>query len=250
MYTPPVAVLDRLCARAWPALEQETCGGWVLRAANGISHRSNSVWARADEGPPIEERLRRAEEFYRARRLPPCFQVGPASAPADLAAILTRRGYVLGTPTMAMAAPLPVTLARAPVELLASPDDSWRRVFLGASQDDADGRGRLAIVQAMTLPRRHAVARVGDEPAAVGIGVVDGEWLGLYAMRTLAEHRRRGLARAVVEALFAWGAGEGARYAYLQVEVDNPPALELYRSLGFEEVYRYGYWLPVPGSGF
>jgi len=38
-----------------------------------------------------------------------------------------------------------------------------------------------------------------------------------------------------------WAKNRGARRAWLQVVTTNIPAVSLYRSLGFEEVYRYAY---------
>jgi ribosomal protein S18 acetylase RimI-like enzyme len=41
-----------------------------------------------------------------------------------------------------------------------------------------------------------------------------------------------------------WARLRGAREAWLQVEADNEPALGLYRSIGFSEIYRYHYRRP------
>ena len=56
--------------------------------------------------------------------------------------------------------------------------------------------------------------------------------------------RRRGLARRLTESICAWGAGHGARFAYLQVVATNHAALPLYAQLGFETVYTYAYRVP------
>jgi ribosomal protein S18 acetylase RimI-like enzyme len=42
-----------------------------------------------------------------------------------------------------------------------------------------------------------------------------------------------------------WAYSRGGRVAWLQVEADNAPALRLYSSLGFGELYRYHYRQPA-----
>jgi len=46
---------------------------------------------------------------------------------------------------------------------------------------------------------------------------------------------------AVISNLFLWGWQNQARKAYLQVMLDNSPALHLYARLGFQEEYQYWY---------
>jgi ribosomal protein S18 acetylase RimI-like enzyme len=59
---------------------------------------------------------------------------------------------------------------------------------------------------------------------------------------TQPDHRRRGLASGVMHALADWGWSQGAEQVYLQVMNNNPPALQLYKNLGFEELYQYSYY--------
>jgi N-acetylglutamate synthase len=238
-----VRLLDSLCARAWPATESQEANGWVLRAARGISLRANSVWPRDHTGgATLSERIREVEAFYEARDLPPRFQISPASAPLELDTELERRGYVAHTSTDVMIATPLAIAAGATVEVLAHADGDWRTVMLDSAADPADARGRLAIVDAIPLPRRHALARVDGEPAAIGLGTLEQGHLGLFAMRTLPRFRRRGLARAVVAALLAWAVEENAHAAFLQVETDNDAAIALYRGVGFSRLYGYRYY--------
>jgi len=65
--------------------------------------------------------------------------------------------------------------------------------------------------------------------------------LGLFDIITDEGQRRRGYGRQLMQGLLAWGKQQGARSAYLQVMLNNPPALALYAGLGFREVYRYWY---------
>ncbi len=54
----------------------------------------------------------------------------------------------------------------------------------------------------------------------------------------LSSYRRRGIGRKLVEAALELIAQRGGRTAYLFVRDDNPPAFNLYRSLGFVEIDR------------
>jgi GNAT superfamily N-acetyltransferase len=237
-----VRLLDALSAEAWRPLEWEEADGWVLRAAGGFSLRANSVWPRETLGArPLAERIDRAEAFYAARGLPVRFQISPASQPPALEASLSARSYAVHTPTDVMVAPIRYGPTALGVELSEAPTHDWRRVMLDSAADIADARGRLAIVDAIRLPRRHALVRGQGEPVAIGLGVLSHRWLGVFAMRTHPSFRRRGLAREIVRALLAWAYGEGARDAYLQVETDNPAAIALYRGLGFVRLYGYRY---------
>lgn len=55
------------------------------------------------------------------------------------------------------------------------------------------------------------------------------------------ERRHQGLGRRLTVALCQAGLKAGAETAYLQAEVDNEPAINLYASLGFRDVYQYWY---------
>jgi len=63
---------------------------------------------------------------------------------------------------------------------------------------------------------------------------------GIYTVGTLAEWRRRGLARALTEHVLADAHDRGARTATLQ---STRMGLPLYESLGFEPVGRYEEWV-------
>jgi N-acetylglutamate synthase len=82
----------------------------------------------------------------------------------------------------------------------------------------------------------------GSAPlAAVARGVLTDGWLGVTALTVAEEHRRRGLATAVMTALQSWAAERGGSSVYLQVTASNAGARELYRRTGFIEHHRYHY---------
>jgi ribosomal-protein-alanine N-acetyltransferase len=94
-----------------------------------------------------------------------------------------------------------------------------------------------------------------DTPGVSGLLVVEGDPLGMMLWRTVVDEaeiltiatapraRRRGLARAMVEAAVGRARGKGVTAMFLEVAVDNLAAIALYRSLDFREVgTRPGYY--------
>ncbi|TFF91560.1 GNAT family N-acetyltransferase, partial [Candidatus Thorarchaeota archaeon] len=100
---------------------------------------------------------------------------------------------------------------------------------------------RLEIISRCTEDKGMATAFLDGEPAGVGLGVTDGDWLGLFSIITLPKLRRRGVAKSVSSGLASWGQSKGATRAFLQVETDNLPARKLYKEMGFQISYEYWY---------
>jgi ribosomal protein S18 acetylase RimI-like enzyme len=249
MDPPPVRTLDEIAARAVPALEVVRIDGWVARHTPGLStKRVNSIWPRHDDARrQLDEKLTTVERFYAARDLPARFQITPAAEPPGLDQALDRRDYVEGDPTsvefcdLARLRALPPRVS-AEVTIDPRPGAQW----LGTWQT-ACGLSAPTVAAATALFGRiqtevaFAIVTVDDAPAAVALGVLDGDWLGIFNMATLPAHRRQGAARAALRALAGWAGQRGATAGYLQVDVDNPAARALYRSTGFESAYRYAY---------
>jgi ribosomal-protein-alanine N-acetyltransferase len=90
--------------------------------------------------------------------------------------------------------------------------------------------------------------RAADEGSVLGYAglmVVSPEeaWVQNIAVRRDAQ--RRGVGRALLEALLAEAARRGARHILLEVAVDNAPAQRLYAAYGFEPIgVRRGYYQP------
>lgn len=96
------------------------------------------------------------------------------------------------------------------------------------------------------------VVRSADRATlGLGYGVLDRGWLGIFGMGTAPEHRRRGIASAVVRALVDGAVERGVTKAYLQVETDNAPAIACYERLGFAISHGYHYRAdrPDPDQG-
>jgi ribosomal protein S18 acetylase RimI-like enzyme len=86
-----------------------------------------------------------------------------------------------------------------------------------------------------------ASIRGGGDCLAVGRGVVDDGWLGVAAVEVAPDVRRRGLAGAVMAALWTWGVGRDATHSYVQVRAENDGAVALYEKQGYWVHHDYRY---------
>jgi ribosomal protein S18 acetylase RimI-like enzyme len=233
------AALERIADRSWPAAHPGRLGDWIVNTDRGFSGRLNACWPLGDPGLPLVEAVDAVEARYAAAGLPSLFKPVDGLSPA-LEVELARRGYAPRTETLMMTGPLRGEGGRA--EVTADPDHRFEAVFNGAQGDPEDAAERMGAFRRIPTPRGFAVVAIDGAPVAIGGTAIEGDWAGVFGMRTLAAHRRKGLARDILQALFATARAAGASRGYLQVEADNVPAIALYAGFGFREAYRYRYW--------
>jgi ribosomal protein S18 acetylase RimI-like enzyme len=236
--------LQRVTDTGWPAPVSQPLGEWLLRAASGFTGRANSVSVHGSPARPFDRALADITSFYASHGLPPMAQVVVGSAwesefagagwsikPGSHAGALVQ---VAGVRTALRSAGGPVPDA---VRLARRVSDDWLNLYnrAGGDVDPEVVRGVLEGPQGVVL------ARLGDPAVAIGRLVVDGDWAGMAAVEVAPEHRGRGLARQVVDALLRAADAAGARWCYLQTMEHNTAALRLYAGYGFTTHHRYRY---------
>ena len=81
----------------------------------------------------------------------------------------------------------------------------------------------------------YLVLEEGDNLSGhIGLKLISGE-AHVVTLAVRPERRRRGFARALIEAALGDPVSAGARYLHLEVRPSNVAARVLYRSLGFDE---------------
>ena len=129
-----------------------------------------------------------------------------------------------------------------------SPDAYGSILDREAALTDAEWAERLArgVHSASELP---LMAECDGEPCGLAWVRLDDDAPAsahLYQMWVAADHRRRGVGRALVDAAAAWARAMGARRLELDVTSNNEAAVRLYEGAGFET---YGERRPLrPGS--
>jgi len=236
------AVLEPLADDAWPARERERLGGWRLNASSGHSMRINACWPLAAPDRDPDAAIAAVEAWYAARSLPSRFKLTDGViAPTDLADRLAARGYHAGKETLVMTGSVRGE-GELSVRISSTPDATFEAVFTASTGDPEDGRERIEALGRIPPPACFARLDIDGAPAAIGVAALGGGFAGVFGMRTVPAHRRRGLARRVLRALLAEVRQGGVERAWLQVEADNAAAIALYADEGFEPAYRYRYW--------
>ena len=229
----------------------EPLGEWTLRTAGGFTRRANSCHAVGDPGMPIQQAAQRIIGFAAAHDIAPLAQLIEGSAEEQA---LQRLGWVVTDhPTVVLTSRLADFLEGRPAEGVAKITETlqpnWEEAYHRSRPNSADPAIVRMILEGN--PPRAFAAVTGEgrddhsELIAMARGHRNEDWLGLASIWTRSDHRRRGLATAMMAALGHWAARQGARYAYLQVATVNQPGIAAYRSLGFIHHHAYRYLAPA-----
>jgi len=241
-----ITTIEEVASRAWPAQHTKQYGGWLLRATEGVTRRANSVLPlHSPVSKDLKEALQEVQQFYQKWKIPVRFQMTATSQPAELDAFLEFAGFIIDMRVKVLTAPLANIFLEEPevgIVVFGSPWKDWYTAYArGAGFDKKTMAVRQGIIDRITTEKACAAAIMGDQVVAVGMGVLDGDWLGLFSLVTEEKYRRRRIASSITQSLVSWGLSRGAKLGYLQVEMENQPAQKLYYGLGFEDGYTYWY---------
>lgn len=210
--------------------------GWSVATLNAVPRRLGSTTCFGIVPTNVHQAILSVEDIYRSMSMVPTFRLTPADRIID--GMLRRRGYQRQDGAVVMSAqpehrPPAMWIPETPT--LGTEWFRDLRTFTGATADRMEALS--ASLQRLRLP--HLGAHVPKR--AVGLVVVDGVRAGIFDVAVHPVHRRTGLGTATMNRLLAWATAQRAKQAILQVHPSNTAALELYRKLGFEEMYHYFY---------
>lgn len=236
--------------RAWPATSVHYDGAWSVRLTGGHpAKRLNSITPLdPSDDDSLTERIARAARRFAAYGRPLTFRISPLAAPA-ISAHLDDQGWKRLGESLVMRAPLSGEMVAEALHQIPLKDMGR---FIGAaiainSLDPALRPGLSEIISSIQPRAGLFVLEEDGQPVSTAICVHDGDLAGLFEVATQEGRRGQGHGRRTLLSALKWAHSNGANQAWLQVEADNDSALRLYRSMGFDEVYRYHYRRP-PGE--
>lgn len=269
-----IRAVETATAKAFPGIAHVVESGWLLRAGDGITERSNSALPLEPGASTQPVPLEKIKSFYDSHNLPVRIAVpdriakpaqalvaGPEWTVGPDIVVMTRSldedlpPAVLGAESDSAEQVLDehsAKLANVQVDIADQPDDDWLELYhfrgttlpehaLQLLRNEIDGRmcfGRLQVPDDNAPEGMRTVAITRGTLTESDDGRV---WLGFSAVEVAADMRRRGLGTLLGIHMMHWGAQHGADSAYLQVLGSNEAGIALYRTLGFTEHHRHRY---------
>ncbi len=249
-----ISLIEGATLTAWPAIRQAHDGLWLWRYANGYTKRANSIHCLdPSDGAYARDRIARMAELSVRHSIPPVFRVTPLTAPSIIAQ-LDRLGWEEFDHSLVMAMENPAEdfVIDTPVKLFDPADPEWYKAQSQMAGYDAPTVEALRTILELIPCESCGVLvyhKAGLPVAATLATVASG--IGIYLnVVTHPSARGMGYGRAAVSAAVNWVRSMGAHHSALQVLAGNDPAIRLYSSLGFGEVYPYAYrrapgWAPA-----
>lgn len=239
-----IRTIEEISLNAWPSLQQILYDGWILRFADGHTKRANSVNPIYLGNKNIYEKIPRCEQIYLNKNLRPVFRITPLAYPENLDGILADAGFEEKDVSSVQVRDLVSleTQATSSVEIWTEVSQEWldNLVHFGAIPAQ-EWELLIGILLNIATEKCFALLLKDNQVVSCGLGVLENQYIGLFEIITVPNKRRRGFGRELILNIIDWGKKKGATKAYLQVVMNNEPALNLYSNLGFEEIYQYFY---------
>lgn len=243
-----IKFVEELSFNAWPSYKTELYDDWLMGYSDFYTHRTNCVNIIGALTLPFEEKILYCEENYARLHTPSVFKINPLfHAPLDKT--LATKGYEIEHETDTYGLNLmeytPPKASDWVVELTDVISEEWITHLLRLNKTTKSNH--LAIVpkmyEAISRDVITACIRYKDTIVATGLGIIERDHLGIYAIYVQEDQRGKGLGRSICFSLLAEGKKRGLQQAYLQVVKENKIAKRLYEGLGFH--YLYSYWFRV-----
>ncbi|CAB4691658.1 unannotated protein [freshwater metagenome] len=236
-----VLEIELASSELWSGPEHLRTARWLLRAAGGYTRRANSMvpcvppWESTlwDENS-LDDDIAEADRFYQSRSLPTIISL-PLPLFDGLASSLYERGWKshLDLSVMVRISRDKIVTKNSFTEIQSATTPSARWITAHGRELGSQGEQVLRSGNPLFLSYSKSEEVVGI--ARIGFAQ---SWSALGAVRVNPDFRRQGIARALGECAINSANERGYPFMFLQVDCNNHPAIELYKSLGFTQHHR------------
>ena len=242
-----IRFLENIAANGHVGLEQKDYDGWELRFTQGFTGRANSIQIKAPSTIPLDEKLAYCEKEYASRGLPCLFKL--TDADREFISYLEQRGYTSVKPTDVMMLELndkDTACDAATVldnVLFSTEPEGWFNPYFEFEglQDPVQQELTRKIHAKVSVDKVYIRLMQNETVAAVASLAIESGYSLLHNVVVAPAFRGNELGKKLCRAAILKSKECGAAHIYLQVMQNNPVAVNLYQTLGFEKLYTYYY---------
>ncbi|WP_052675855.1 GNAT family N-acetyltransferase [Paenibacillus sp. IHBB 10380] len=188
--------IEEYSLNAWPALQNFVYDGWLLRFANGYTKRSNSISPIYDTNElNIQEKIKSCENIYTDVGLDTIFKVTPFVNPVNIDCILEGLGYYIVEPSSVQTVDLSEIEESLLNDAIVSTEinNEWVEILTKFKNlTDSNVRITKELLSKSYLMKGFFILYVDSVPVACGVGVIEGNYVGLYDIITDSKYRNQG----------------------------------------------------------
>jgi len=227
--------------RSWPAFEESECDGVVLRFSHGHTKRANSANILTHQEDDYATLVGGCEKYFEKKGLPCIFRLPSYCNNQQLDTYLEDSGYRMIDRSLILYR----SLKEASFDshpLVTKNSREWMKTYCEIRDFDmSEHEAHLEILERIQDKVLMAVLVVNGIEVACGIGVISGDYFGLFDVVTKESMRNMGYGTKILNGMLSWAKISGAKKAYLQVVSDNHLAISLYKKMGYQTCYEYWY---------
>ncbi len=250
---PDIKLLQEILMNSWPAHHYYFLHGWILRFTRGVTSRANSVFPLHYIGNMnvVDGDIKFVEKAYTAYKLPAIFTLPEYFEPVNLDIKLLEHGYQkLGCTTYTMTASVRELINKTINEefkynLYTDRVNKVSNFLAHYSQRDQNAQNVLdALSNRIIIPQKRFIV-VEYDNIIVGtlMGILEPRgFLYIVDVFVHPDFRRQKIATSMLFKIIKEGELlNEVKTIWLQVEIENNEAMNLYTKIGFKKAYSYYY---------
>ena len=241
-----IGEIEEILLNAFPSVDREIYDGWILNFSSGYTYRANCIYPFYASSYDLKDKIRHCETQYRELFLPAVYKM-TAAVPRELDELLENEGYqvvkyvdVLCRSLEDWHEPTDYQMNNEYVLIVQNTlDEEWLNGVNELIEIPFPSMEKVQkkIFSQIRLPMICVKILHHGNVIGTGLGVMERQYIGLYAIHVHKDYRCQGLGFKICSSIMTSGRQMGATKAHLQVRQGNDSAFLMYRRLGFDPIY-------------
>jgi GNAT superfamily N-acetyltransferase len=237
--------IEELTMNAWPSLQTILLDGWIIRMSRGYTKRANSINPIYIFGNNLDEKINYCENIYKNNSLPIVFKIIDCKEHKIIDKRLEELNYDKIDLTSVQIYNKIEQINSKSLNIIINNKftEDWKNCFYQCN--NIKNKEAKETIENMLKNIRHEIISVYKVENKIfvgcGYGVIENGYIGLFDIIVKEEFRGNGYGKEIVKTILASAKENGINKAYLAVVNNNSIAKNLYKNIGFKEIYKYWY---------